>query len=130
LGAIVIHGRLTRQPELRFSPGGKPVATLGIAENDRRKNPHTGEYEDGEPSFHNAVAFGQMAEAIAEEDLPKGTLVVATGNMKMRKYTDKQGEEKTVWEVILDDFGVSLKWSKKPASSSRASGSHVDDPPF
>lgn len=133
MGAITIHGRFTRDPELRFSPSGTPVASLSIAENDRKKNPHTGEWEDGDPSFYSAVAFGQMAEAIAE-DLLKGDAVVATGNMKMRKYTDKQGEEKTVWEVVLDDIGASLKWKKGPKHAGKAqsasAGYHESSPPF
>lgn len=129
MGAITIHGRLTRDPELRFTPGGTPVASLGIAENERKKDQH-GNWTDGDTTFYSAVAWGVMAEAVAE-DLSRGDAVVATGAMKTRKYTDKQGEEKTVWEVTLDDIGPSLKWKKPGApKSTQAQPAYDDEPPF
>lgn len=114
---ITVHGRLTRDPDLKFANSGTAVANLGIAVNERIRNKNTGAYEDGEVSFFNAVAFGQMAEAVAES-LSRGDLVVASGIMKQKSW-EKDGEKKTSFEITLDDIGKSLKWLDKPKENRR-----------
>lgn len=118
------HGRIVRDPEVRFSAAGKAVASTTIAVNERKRN-DDGTYSDGEASFHNVIAFGQMAEMMAET-LAKGDLVVATGEYKQRKYKTKEGEDRTVHETILDDIGKSLKWLNKDAKP-KAAPSFGDD---
>lgn len=117
------HGRLVRDVEVRFSNSGTPIGTTSIAVNERKKDAN-GNWIDGDASFHNVVAFGQMAEAMAE-NLKKGDLVLATGDLKMRSYETKEGEKRTVYETTLDDIGPSYKWmnkDKKPAGKSTSSG--------
>ena len=117
-----VHGRLTRDPELTFGTAkGTAIAKIGIAENERTRG-EDGQWKDGEPSFFEAVAFGPMAEGIAEE-LAKGMPVVATGRMKQRSYVTKEGEKRTVWEFHLTDIGRSLKWPGRPQGGTA-------EPPF
>ena len=126
---ITVHGRLTRDPEVRFANSGTAIGSTSIAVNERVKDKDTGQYKDGDASFFNVVAFGQMAEMMAET-LAKGDLVLASGVMKMRTY-EKDGEKKTAWEITLDDIGKSLKWLNKD-SKPKPSSSHGDEsePPF
>lgn len=58
---VNITGNLTRDPELRATKGGTPMLAIGVAVNDRRKNPQTGEWEDY-PNFIDCVVFGNRAE--------------------------------------------------------------------
>ena len=121
-----IEGNLTRDPELRFTNSGTPVAKLGVAVSDRKKNPETGQWENGDPSFFDLQVWGQLGENCAE-NLAKGTAIVATGRIKQRTYETKEGEKRTVYDYNVDSIGQDLRWAK-PQGESRS----FDDskPPF
>ena len=130
---ITLHGRLTDAPELRFTPQGTAVANATIAVSERTKNA-AGEWEEGEASFINVIAWQQMAEAITEAGLGKGDLVLATGTLKVRKWETKEGKKGITPEVTLSDIGKSLKWLDKKSKPSNKTGTTVHDtgeePPF
>src|SRR5215475_9591312 len=109
--SIPLTGRLTADPELRFTPSGKGVASFTIATNERRKNPDTGQWEDGDTSFFTCQAWNPLGENIVEH-LGKGDAVVALGRIKQRKYQTKEGENRTVFEVNVDSIGPDLRWAK------------------
>ena len=71
INRVIISGNLTRDPELRQTQSGMPVMSMGVAVNDRRKNPQTGEWEDY-PNFIDCTMFGQRAQSLANY-LSKGT---------------------------------------------------------
>jgi len=123
---IDLDGRLTRDPEVIFSNSGTAIAKFSVATNDRIKNKETGQYEDSPPTFWNCVAFGQLAENIAE-NLSKGQAVIAKGTVKMEKYTTKTGEERTDYPVTIREIGPNLRWAKP---KSQASGDYSEPPPF
>jgi len=110
LPKVHVEGRLTRNPELKFLPSGAAVASLGIACNDRKKNDQTGEWEDGDTTFLNVTAWRDMAENVAES-LHKGDLVFIEGKLAMRKYTNKEGQEVTTFDVTAETIGPSLRWT-------------------
>ena len=128
---LILHGRLTDAPELRFTPQGVAVLNVTIAVNERFKDGD--EWKDGEASFIRATAWRQMAEAIAEADLQKGELVIASGTLKIRKW-EKDGKTGLSPEITLDDFGRSLKWVSKKSGSSKSAdssaGGYHEQPPF
>jgi single-strand DNA-binding protein len=62
---VTVSGNLTRDPEVRTTASGKPVMSLGIAVNDRRRNPETGEWEEF-PNFFNCTMFGTRGEQLGE----------------------------------------------------------------
>ena len=119
------HGRIVRDIEIRFSNSGTAIGSTSIAVNERVKDKTTGAFSDGEASFHNVVAFGQMAEMMAET-LKKGDLVLATGDYKQRKYKTASGEERTAHETVLDDIGKSLKWLNQPKQDKTAKADYDD----
>ena len=101
--SVDIVGNITRDPELRFTPGGMAVAQFGLAVNRRRQDRNTNEWKE-ETSFFDVVTYGTLAENVAES-LTKGTRVIVTGRLKQRSYETKEGEKRSVVELDVDDVG-------------------------
>lgn len=93
MNSISIIGRLTADPELRKTQNGTPVASFTLAV-DR---PHVKNTTD----FFSCVAWRQTGEFICQH-FSKGRKMGATGIMQSRKYDDKDGNKRTVWEVVVD----------------------------
>ena len=108
---ITVIGRLTRDPELRTTKTGRNVCSFTIAANNRRKNQNTGEWEDGTALFLNCTAwdtdYSQMAANVANT-LHKGMQVIAHGQVHQGSYTDRQGVERTTFEMRVDSIGPDL----------------------
>ena len=108
---ITIIGNLTADPELRFTPSGAAVASFTVASTPRTFDRQTGEWKDGETLFMPCQAWRQMAENIAES-LTKGTRVIVQGRLVQRSYTTREGENRTVVEMQVDEIGPSLRYAK------------------
>ena len=80
INRVNITGNLTRDPELRATAGGTQVLSFGVAVNDRRRNPQTGEWEDY-PNFVDCTMFGTRAEAVSRF-LAKGNKVAIEGKLR------------------------------------------------
>jgi len=95
---IVLIGRLTRDPETRTTTTGKTYATFSIAVDKGRKPT-----DPNEPSadFFNVKAWGHTAEYVSNY-LTKGRLVALDGRIESRKYIDKEGVSREIWEVTAD----------------------------
>lgn len=94
-----IDGRLTADPELRFTPNGKAVAGFTIAHNTRRFNKDTNEWEDGDATFIDVTLWGKKGENLAHA-ATKGSVVLVTGALKQEKWEDKNGGGKRSKHVI------------------------------
>ncbi|MFA5993872.1 MAG: single-stranded DNA-binding protein [Parcubacteria group bacterium] len=94
---VILVGRLTRDPEIRNTPGGQSVATLSLATNRFWKD-KSGQRQD-KTEFHTVILWGRTAE-IAGQYLTKGQEALIEGRMETRKYTAKDGTERRVTEVI------------------------------
>ncbi len=103
-------GNLTSEPELRYSGSGRAQLTFGIAVNRKWTNTSTGEKQE-HTSFFNAVAWGTLAENCAAS-LVKGSRVIVTGRLEQRNYETKDGEKRTVVEVIADAIGPDLRFAQ------------------
>ena len=97
LNKVFLIGRLTRDPELRFMPNGEAVCNFGLATSEKWKN------KNGEPTekteFHNITLYRRTAE-VAGQYLKKGSQVYIEGRIQSRKYTGKDGIERTAYEII------------------------------
>lgn len=102
-----LAGNLTADPDLRFTAEGRPVTSLYIAVNERRKNEATGKWEDGDTSFFTVVVWGQQAENVTEY-LAKGDRIVAEGEWTEQSYTDKDDNPQTKVVLTARDIGPSL----------------------
>ena len=105
--SITLVGNLTRDPELRFTTGGKGVASFGIAVG--RRYQVNGEWQE-QTSYFNIVAGGQMGENAAAT-LTKGMRVIVSGRLEQREYQNREGEKRTAIEINADEIGPSLRWA-------------------
>jgi len=106
---VTLRGRLTRDPEMRFTANGKPLAQFSVVTSRRFKNERSGEWEDRDTTFWDCVAFGQLAENVTES-LVKGAAVIVSGNAAQEEWEDKKtGQKRRSMKVIADDVAASLR---------------------
>lgn len=105
---VNLVGRLTADPELRFSATGVAVAKFSVVTSRRVKDQQSGEWSDADTSYWDCVAFKQLAENIAES-LTKGAAVLVVGKAAQRTWETKEGEKRRSVEVTVDDVGPSLR---------------------
>jgi len=98
LNRVVLIGRLTKDPELRYSPSGVAVTNFTLAVDRKFKNAQG----EKETDFIPCVAFKQLAELIAEYQT-KGKLVSVEGRIQVRTYNDKEGQKRWVTEIMVED---------------------------
>ncbi len=116
MNKVVLVGRLTKDPELKFAQGtGTAVTTFTIAVNRRYKS-------EGQPEadFIPVVVFGKTAEATANY-MSKGKLISVSGNIQTRTYDAKDGTKRYVTEVIADEVDF-LEWGDKKGSGGPTNG--------
>lgn len=101
INRVIISGNLTRDPELRNTQSGMAVLSFGVAVNDRRKNPTTGEWEDY-PNFVDCTMFGARANSLAQY-LSKGTKVSIEGKLRWSQW-ERDGQKRSKLEVIVDEI--------------------------
>ena len=111
LNKIMLIGNLGRDPEMTYTSGGKAITKFSLAVSRRRRNRDTGDSVE-ETQWFNVVAWDQLAET-CDKFLHKGSKAYIEGRITSRKYTDKDGVERTAWEVtatemeLLDPKGAS-----------------------
>ena len=119
---VVLVGRLTRDPELRYTPSNVAVATFSLAVNRNFKN-QAGDYE---ADFISCIMWRQQAENFANW-LKKGALVGITGRIQTRSYDNQQGQRVYVTEVVAESFQI---LEKKDNSANNASMEDQIPPSF
>lgn len=138
---VTIVGNCTREPELRFTGGGKGVASFGVAVN--RRYQQNGEWVE-KVSFFNVTAWDTLGENTAAS-LHKGDRVLVSGRLEQRSYETQEGEKRNVVEIVADEIGPSLRWARteierverekggQPSGPSRAKNTdpvYGDEEPF
>lgn len=101
INRVAVSGHLTRDPELRATVGGTQVLSFGIAVNDRRKNPQSGEWEDY-PNFVDCTMFGTRAEKI-HRYMSKGCKVAIEGKLRYSSW-ERDGQRRSKLEVIVEEI--------------------------
>ena len=100
LNRVLLAGRLTRDPELRFTPNGTAVCNFSMALNRRFKD-QAGNWQD-EPTFVNVVAWQSAAENIGKH-LHKGSPVLVEGRLESRSWETETGQKRNSLEVRADN---------------------------
>lgn len=121
LNRIDIMGRLTRDPELRRTGSGIAVANFTVAvERD-----FSGQDGNKETDFIDCVAWRQTGEFVSKY-FKKGSMIVVSGRLQSRKWTDKDGNKRTAWEVLADNvyFGSSKNESAGSSANSYGGGDY------
>jgi single-strand DNA-binding protein len=103
---VILVGRLTRDPEVRTTPSGQTVATIGLA-TGRTWTDKQGQKQE-KTEFHNVVMWGRTAE-VAGQYLIKGQEIFVEGRLESRKYTGKDGVERKTTDVVVESFQFGSK---------------------
>lgn len=106
LNKAILVGRVTADVQLRATPGGQSVATVGIATN-RTWTDKAGQKQQ-EVEFHSVVFWGRQAE-IAGQYLTKGALCLVEGRIRTREWTDKQGGKRKTTEIMAERLQLGPK---------------------
>ena len=105
---VTLVGNVTRDPELRYTTGGRGVASFGLAVN--RRYQVNGEWQE-QTSFFNVVAWGTLGENVSAS-LTKGTRTIVTGRLEQRSWDDSNGEKRSTVEIVADEIGPGLRWAQ------------------
>lgn len=116
---VTLSGNLTRDPELKFTNSGQAVTSGSVAVN-RRWRDAAGEWQD-RVSFFNWTAWGELGENLSQS-CSKGDRVVLTGRFEQREYETRDGEKRTVYDLVVDDGGPSLRWATCEVERTHRSG--------
>lgn len=124
LNRIILIGRLTADPQLRYTANGNAVTNFTLAVNKSFVG------QDGErgADFIDVVVWRKLAEACANH-LAKGRLAAVEGRLEIRSYEDQQGVRRKAAEVVADNVRF-LDWGKEQTSSSDTDEPDFDEVPF
>jgi single-strand DNA-binding protein len=100
INRVVITGNLTRDPELRSTPGGTSVCTLRVAVNSRRKESESGQWVD-KPNYFDVTVWGAQGENCAQY-LSKGRPVAVDGRLNWREWEAQDGSKRQAVDIIAD----------------------------
>lgn len=98
----ILVGNLGKDPETRYIPDGTAICNFSVATTDKFKDKATGEQKES-TEWHRCSAFGKLAE-ICGQYLKRGSTVYLEGNIKTRKYTDKDGIERYATEIRVNSM--------------------------
>jgi len=98
---VILVGRLGRDPEIRYTSGGQAVANFSIATDESYKD-RNGEKQK-RTEWHKIVAWRKQAE-FAQQYLKKGSLIYLEGKIQSREWQDKEGQKRTSFEIVANDF--------------------------
>lgn len=102
INQVQLIGHLGHPPSIRSTPAGEKVANFSLATSERWRDKVSGEFKE-ETEWHAVSVFGRLAD-IAEQHLNKGSLVWVQGKIKSRRYTDKNGQERTAYGILVDQL--------------------------
>ncbi|MCP4127309.1 MAG: single-stranded DNA-binding protein [Gammaproteobacteria bacterium] len=98
----ILIGNLGQDPEVRYMPNGNAVCNFTLATSETWKDKNTGEKKEA-TEWHRITAFARVAEIIGDY-ARKGSKVYVEGKIKTRKWQDKDGQDKSTTEIVLDQF--------------------------
>ena len=104
---VILIGNLGKDPEIRRTQDGRPVANLSVATSETWRDKATGERRE-RTEWHRVVIFNEGLCRIAEQYLKKGSKVYLEGQLQTRKWQDQSGQDRYSTEVVLQGFNSKL----------------------
>src|SRR5688572_8109019 len=104
---VILVGNLGKDPEIRRTQDGRPIANLSVATSESWRDKNSGERKE-KTEWHRVVIFNEGLCKIAEQYLKKGSKVYLEGQLQTRKWQDKDGNDKYSTEVVLQGFNSQL----------------------
>jgi single-strand DNA-binding protein len=105
---VILVGNLGKDPEIRRTQDGRPVANLRVATSESWRDKATGERRE-KTEWHSVVIFSEGLCKVAEQYLKKGSKVYIEGQLQTRKWQDQSGQERYTTEVVLQNFSHTLQ---------------------
>ncbi len=130
MNKVILIGNLGKDPELKVTPGGQPLARFSVATTETWKDGQGNKKEKTE--WHRIIVWGKQAE-VAEKYLRKGKQVMVEGRIQYQEYTDQSGNKRTATEIRCDNFVMLGRMEDSPRSSGgsyESSGGGYDDTPM
>ena len=121
---VMLIGRLGKDPELRYTTNGQPVANFTLATTEVRGSKDTEKQEYTE--WHRVVAWGRLAE-ICGEYLSKGKMVYVEGSLRTRSWDDKQGKKRWTTEIISQTMQILSPAGEKQTEAVKKDADIPDD---
>ena len=118
---ITVIGNLTADPELRWTGNGAAVASFTVASTPRTYDRNSGEWKDGESLFMRCSVWREAAENVTES-LRKGMRVIVQGRLVQRSFETKDGDKRTVMELLVDEVGPSLRRARAQVTRTNNGG--------
>jgi single-strand DNA-binding protein len=123
---VILVGNLGKDPEIRRTQDGRPIANLSVATSEQWRDKATGERKE-KTEWHRVVIFSEGLAKVAEQYLKKGAKVYIEGQLQTRKWTDQQGVEKYSTEVVLQGFNSNLTMLDGRGGAAGAGGGGFSD---
>lgn len=126
---LTIVGNLTADPELRFTASGTAVANFTVASTPRTFDRAAGDWKDGDTLYLRCTLWRQAAEH-ATESLTKGARVIVTGHLNQRSFETREGDKRTVMELLVDEIGPSLRYATATINRQPRPNGTSEEPPY
>ncbi|OED37663.1 single-stranded DNA-binding protein [Flavobacteriaceae bacterium (ex Bugula neritina AB1)] len=120
---VTLVGFVGKDPEIRATQAGALIASLSIATSERYKDKQGQKQESTE--WHKVVVFGKLSEVV-QMYVKKGSQLYVEGKLKTRKWTDKQGQDRYVTEIVVDSFNGRINMLGNPSNGHQQ---HLNHPP-
>lgn len=123
---VILIGNLGKDPEIRRTQDGRPIANLSVATSESWKDKNTGERKE-KTEWHRVVIFNEGLCRIVEQYLKKGAKIYLEGQLQTRKWQDKDGNDKYSTEVVLQGFNSSLTMLDSRGGGGGGGGGAMED---
>ena len=123
---VILIGNLGKDPEIRRTQDGRPIANLSVATSESWRDKTTGERKE-KTEWHRVVIFSEGLCRVAEQYLKKGSKVYLEGQLQTRKWTDKDNIERYSTEVVLQGFNSSLTMLDGRGGGGGSGGAGADE---
>ena len=122
---VILVGNLGKDPEIRRTQDGRPIANLRIATSESWRDKSTGERRE-KTEWHSVVIFNENLCKIAEQYLKKGAKVFIEGALQTRKWQGQDGQDRYSTEVVLQGFNGNLTMLDGRSGGGRSEGGQAD----
>jgi single-strand DNA-binding protein len=127
INKVILIGRVGRDPEIKYTPSGSPVAKFSLATDETFKDRSGAQQRRTE--WHNIVAWNKLAE-ICGEYLTKGKQVYIEGSIRSRQWEDQSGNKRTGFDIVartMQMLGSKADSERAASASARTSGPGAED---
>jgi single-strand DNA-binding protein len=130
INKVILVGNLGKDPEIRRTQDGRPIANLRVATSETWRDKASGEKRE-RTEWHNVVIFSEGLCRVVEQYLKKGSKVYLEGQLQTRKWQGQDGQDRYTTEVVLQNFNSALVLLDRPAggAGTGAGGMQEDDYP-